>query len=187
MPSEEILRAECLAFRLHFLHIERYIKKPTTKEVQSILDKGRGIVKMMTLAPENCDPEIVELLQENGVVVSAGHTNATYKEANDGFKRIPVATHLYNAMSPLQHRAPGMVGAIFDHASAMSSVVCDGIHADFAAVRIAKHIMNDRLFYITDAVTECQDGDYPHVFKGDHYTLPDGTLSGSALLWLSAF
>lgn len=162
-------------------HIERYIKTPTVEEVSFLIDKGRGIFKMMTVAPECCDPAIIDLLQENGILVSAGHTNATYSEATNGFSKIPVATHLYNAMSPLQHRAPGMVGAIFDHPTAMSSVVCDGIHADFAAVRIAKQIMKERLFYITDAVTECLDGDYPHVFKGDHYALPNGTLSGSSL------
>jgi N-acetylglucosamine-6-phosphate deacetylase len=162
-------------------HIERYIKKPTVAEVKELLTLGKDIIKMMTVAPECCDEEIIDLLQSNGVLVSAGHTNATYEEANKGFEKIPVATHLYNAMSPLQHRAPGMVGAIFDHATAMSSVVCDGIHADFAAVRIAKQVMGRRLFYITDAVTECPDGDYPHVFRGDHYALPNGTLSGSSL------
>jgi N-acetylglucosamine-6-phosphate deacetylase len=162
-------------------HIERYIKKPSEHEIKILLERGRDVVKMMTIAPECCEPALIDLLQQNGVLVSAGHTNASYSEAFRGFEKIPVATHLFNAMSPLQHRAPGMVGALFDHPSAKSSVVCDGIHADFAAVRIAKKIMGDRLFYITDAVTECGEGEYPHVFKGDHYTLPDGTLSGSAL------
>lgn len=162
-------------------HIEKYIKQATVEEVSFLLDKGKDVVKMMTIAPECCDETIVDLLQSRGVLVSAGHTNATYTEAMKGFEKIPVATHLYNAMSPLQHRAPGMVGAIFDHPRAMSSVVCDGIHVDFAAVRIAKQIMKERLFYITDAVTECADGDYPHLFKGDHYALPNGTLSGSSL------
>jgi len=63
----------------------------------------------------------------------------------------------------------------------MSSIVCDGIHVDYAAVRIAKKIMQQRLFYITDAVAEIKTGEYQHIFKGDRYTLPDGTLSGSSL------
>jgi N-acetylglucosamine-6-phosphate deacetylase len=74
-----------------------------------------------------------------------------------------------------------MVGAIMDHPTAMSSIVCDGIHVDYAAVRIAKKIMKERLFYITDAVAEITTGEYQHIFKGDRYTLPDGTLSGSSL------
>lgn len=163
-------------------HVERYIKKPSIDEVTMLLAKGKGIFKMMTVAPECCDPSIISLLQKNGILVSAGHSNATYAEATAAFNNgIPVATHLYNAMSPLQHRAPGMVGAIFDHSSAKSSVVCDGIHADYAAVRIAKQIMKERLFYITDAVAETTAGEYQHLFRGDRYELPDGTLSGSSL------
>jgi N-acetylglucosamine-6-phosphate deacetylase len=163
-------------------HAERFIKKPTVEEVELLLEKGKDVVKMMTVAPECCEPSIIALLQQNAVLVSAGHSNATYEEATAAFNRgIPVATHLFNAMSPLQHRAPGMVGAILDHPTAMSSVVCDGIHAHFAAIRIAKQVMKERLFYITDAVAETKVGEYQHLFRGDHYALPDGTLSGSAL------
>jgi N-acetylglucosamine-6-phosphate deacetylase len=79
-----------------------------------------------------------------------------------------------------------MVGAIYDHPDVRSSIVCDGIHVDFASVRISKKTMGDRLFFITDAVTEVQYGEYVHVFKGDRYTLPDGTLSGSSLTMLQA-
>ena len=114
--------------------------------------------------------------------MSAGHTNATYREAMNGFnKGIPTATHLFNAMSPFQHREPGMVGGIFDHPRAMSSIVCDGVHVEYPAVRIAKQILKERLFFITDAVAEITEGEYKHIFKGDRYTLPDGTLSGSSL------
>jgi N-acetylglucosamine-6-phosphate deacetylase len=83
-------------------------------------------------------------------------------------------------MSPLQHRSPGMVGAIFDHPTVMSSIIPDGQHVDFAAVRIAKQIMKQRLFVITDAVTETTEGYYPHQFAGDKYE-SNGILSGSAL------
>lgn len=163
-------------------HAEKYIKKPTIEEVRLLLQKGKGVFNMMTLAPECCDPEIITLLQQNGILVSAGHTNASYEEATAAFNNgIRVATHLYNAMSPLQHRAPGAVGAILNHPTVMSSVVCDGIHASFAAVRIAKMVMKERLFYITDAVAETTTGEYQHLFRGNHYALPDGTLSGSSL------
>ena len=163
-------------------HLAELIKKPTRDEVASLLKAGEGIIKMITIAPECCDPAIISLLREQGILVSAGHSNATYAEARSAFNSgIPAATHLYNAMSPLQHRAPGMVGAILDHEEVKSSIVCDGIHVDFAAARIAKKIMGHRLFYITDAVTETTGGLYTHLFKKDHYELPDGTLSGSAL------
>ena len=68
--------------------------------------------------------------------------------------------------------------------SCRGAVVCDGIHVDFASVRISKKIMGERLFFITDAVSEVLHGEYQHVFKKDRYTLPDGTLSGSALTML---
>lgn len=168
-------------------HLEKFIKKPGMDEIRMLLEKGKGVFKMMTIAPEQCEKECIELLLQHKVVVSAGHSNATYSQAIDGFYLgIPAATHLFNAMSPLQGREPGMVGAVYDHNDVRASIVCDGIHVDFNAVRISKKIMQDRLFFITDAVAEVQYGEYSHVFKEDRYTLPDGTLSGSALTMLQA-
>lgn len=168
-------------------HIERFIKKPTVEEIRLLLEKGKGLLRMMTLAPEQCGRDCIELLLENNIVISAGHSNATYDQAIDGFYQgIPAATHLFNAMSPFQGRQPGMVGAIYDNPDVRSSIVCDGIHVDFSSVRISKKILGERLFFITDAVAEVQYGEYVHVFKGDRYTLPDGTLSGSALTMLRA-
>jgi len=163
-------------------HLEKFIKKPTVDEVNMLLQKGKGVIKMMTLAPEQCDENIIDLLLTQNIIVSAGHSNATYEEAIDGFYQgIPAATHLFNAMSPLQGREPGMVGAIYDNTDVMCSIVCDGVHVDFASVRISKKIMEERLFFITDAVTEVLHGEYQHLFKEDRYTLTNGTLSGSCL------
>ena len=168
-------------------HIEEYIKKPTVEEINMLLEAGRDVIRMITIAPEMCSDEVIDLLLKNILVVSAGHTNAKYAEANHGFNRgIPAATHLYNAMSSLQHREPGMVGAIFNHPMVLSSLVCDGVHVDYAAVIIAKKVMQTRLFYITDAVAETLEGEYQHLYKGDRYALPDGTLSGSSLTMMQA-
>src|SRR5579871_2484257 len=94
-------------------HIEKFIKKPTPEEIGLLLQKGKDLFRMMTLAPEQCDPACIKLLLDNGIIVSAGHSNSTYEEAVNGFYLgIPAATHLFNAMSPLQGRQPGMVGAI---------------------------------------------------------------------------
>lgn len=167
-------------------HLESCIQTPNVKELSRLLEKGRGVIKMMTLAPERCSDEVIELLINNDILVSAGHTDATYKQAMHGFDLgIPLATHLYNAMSPLNHREPGMVGAIFEHTLVMSSLVSDGIHVSYPAIRIAQQVMGYRLFLITDAVTAAE-GEYTHVFKGDRYTLPDGTLSGSSLTMMQA-
>ena len=81
------------------------------------------------------------LIQKNNIIVSAGHSNASYEVATQFFNNgITVATHLFNAMSSLQHRAPGMVGALMNHPSACCSLVADGYHVDFAAIKIAKKI-----------------------------------------------
>jgi N-acetylglucosamine-6-phosphate deacetylase len=162
-------------------HLESFIHSPTVEEVKELLEYGKGVITMITLAPEVCSKEVIELIKSYNVVISAGHSNATYEEATLAFNSgIPAATHLYNAMSALQHRAPGMVGAIFDHHSVMSSIVPDGFHVDFAAIRIAKRIMGERLFAITDAVTETSDGPYPHHLADDRYE-SNNILSGSAL------
>jgi len=162
-------------------HIDQFIHSPRVEEAKALLEYGKGVITMITLAPEVCSTEVIELVQSYGVIISAGHSNATFEEANEGFEKgIHVATHLYNAMSPLQHRAPGIVGAVLNHETVMSSIVADGYHVDFAAISIAKKVMQERLFFITDAVTETNEGYYPHKFVDDKYE-SNGILSGSAL------
>ena len=162
-------------------HNSDVIHAPSLQEVQDLLNYGKEWISMITLAPEVCSHEIIDLIQSSGIVVSAGHTNASYEMASEFFNNnIKVATHLYNAMSPLQHRAPGMVGALFNHKHAMCSLVADGFHVDFSAISIAKKIMGERLFCITDAVTTTTTGMYQHQLVGDKYESA-GTLSGSAL------
>jgi N-acetylglucosamine-6-phosphate deacetylase len=83
-------------------------------------------------------------------------------------------------MSGLQHRQPGLVGATLNHSTVMASIIPDGYHVDFAAISIAKKIMQERLFVITDAVTTTKDGHYKHELFENKYE-SNGTLSGSAL------
>ncbi|WP_439504758.1 N-acetylglucosamine-6-phosphate deacetylase [Sediminibacterium sp.] len=166
-------------------HLSEFIYQPTANQVRDLLEYGKGIITMITLAPEICDKEIVDLIQSYGVVVSAGHSNADYATATKAFNNgISTATHLYNAMSALQHREPGMVGAIFNHPTVYCSIVPDGYHVNFEAIQIAKKQMGNRLFAITDAVTETVSGAYPHQLSGDKYE-SNGILSGSALTMLT--
>ena len=167
-------------------HLEAFIHSPSLEEVKELLAYGKDVIKIITLAPEVCSPEIVSLIQSEGIIVSAGHSNASFEEATNAFNNgIGTATHLFNAMSPLQHRAPGFVGAVFNHPTVMSSVVPDGYHVDFEAIKIAKKQMGERLFVITDAVAETKIGPYPHHLVGDKYE-SNGILSGSALTMISA-
>ena len=168
-------------------HIKEWVVSPTMEAVQTLLQKADGIIKMVTLAPECVDEKIMQLFAENGVVVSIGHSNANFGEATNTMNNgATTVTHLYNAMSPLHHREPGLVGAAMQHSSATASIIPDGIHVHYEAVKIAKQIMGDRLFFITDAVTDTTVGPYQHVLNTDHYDLPNGTLSGSTLTMLTA-
>lgn len=167
-------------------HIESLVHSPSLAEVKELLEYGKGVIKMITLAPETVSREILQLIRSEGIIISAGHSNATYDEAKNGFANgITAVTHLYNAMSPLQHRQPGLVGAAMDDATVMASIIPDGYHVDYAAIRIAKQVLKERLFIITDAVTDTGTGPYPHQQAGDKYEA-GGILSGSALTMAKA-
>lgn len=167
-------------------HIESLIHSPSLQEVEALLNYGKDVIKIITLAPEVCSKEVIDLIQASGIKIFAGHSNATYEESMQSFDNgIAAVTHLYNAMSPLQHRSPGLVGATLDHQKIKASIIADGFHVDYAAIRIAKKIMQERLFAITDAVTSTSDGYYQHQPEGDKYTA-DNILSGSALTMYKA-
>jgi N-acetylglucosamine-6-phosphate deacetylase len=167
-------------------HPEKYIKKGTLAEVQRWIEMADGVIKMMTLAPELQDKEVIDYLNDNGVILSSGHSNATYQQGKSFLNNpIKAVTHLYNAMPQMHHREPGYIPAIFEERP-YTSVVADGIHVDFAMIRLAKRELGDKLFLITDAVTTTNQGAYQHQFTGDRYVMPDGTLSGSCLTMLKA-
>jgi len=167
-------------------HPTKYIKKGTLAEVERWIAMADGVIKMMTIAPELQDAEVIAYLNDHGVIISSGHSNATYQEGKT-FLNNPVkaVTHLFNAMPQMHHREPGYIPAIFEE-KPYTSIVADGIHVDFAMVRLAKRELGDKLFLITDAVTAADRGTYQHQFTGDRYTMPDGTLSGSCLTMLKA-
>jgi N-acetylglucosamine-6-phosphate deacetylase len=162
-------------------HIESLIHSPTLKEVEDLLAYGKDVIKIITLAPEVCSKEIIDYILSNEIIISAGHSNATYQQGTYAFDNgIATATHLFNAMGPLHHREAGLPGAIFQHPTAMASIIPDGFHVDYEIINIAKKIMKERLFIITDAVTQTTEGLYPHQLSGDKYE-SNGILSGSAL------
>jgi N-acetylglucosamine-6-phosphate deacetylase len=167
-------------------HMEELVHPPSLSEVKELLNYGKGVIKMITLAPEVCCEEIIDYMCLQDFVLSAGHSNATYQQAMNGFEQgISAVTHLYNAMSPFQHREPGLAGAAMNQEHAMVSIIPDGHHVDYAAIQIAKKILGERLFAITDAVTETTIGPYKHYLAGDKYESA-GILSGSALTMAKA-
>ncbi|WP_295674722.1 N-acetylglucosamine-6-phosphate deacetylase [uncultured Mucilaginibacter sp.] len=167
-------------------HPAKLIKKGTLAEVQRWIESADGVIKMMTIAPELQDQEVINYLHDHGVILSSGHSNASYAEGKSFLnKPIPAVTHLFNAMPQMHHRDPGYIPAIFEERP-YTSIVNDGIHVDFAMVRLAKRELGDKLFLITDRVTAASKGTYQHQFTGDRFVMPDGTLSGSCLTMLKA-
>lgn len=168
-------------------HVEAFIHKAELDEVKRLIDYADGTVKMMTMAAELQDDAVISYLLDNNVVLSLGHSDATFAEATAAYsKGFKTTTHLFNAMPPIHHRAPNLPIALFNHPTAMASIIADGNHVDFEMLKISHRLMGDRLFLITDAVTECNAGPYQHQLDGDKFITADGILSGSNITMLQA-
>jgi len=168
-------------------HVSEYIRKPEPEQLKSLLDEGRGVIKMITVAPELCERDFIKKITAEGIIACAGHSNATFDQALTGIQSgITGITHLFNAMSAFHHREAGLPGAAMHSADVMASIVADGIHVDYKVISLAKRLLKDRLYLISDAVEENRKGAYQHILRGDRYTLEDGTLSGSALTMMKA-
>jgi N-acetylglucosamine-6-phosphate deacetylase len=127
------------------------VRKPDAALVDFLCENADVITKV-TLAPERVSTEVIRKLVAAGIVVSAGHSNATLKEAKIGFRAgITFATHLYNAMPYITGREPGLAGAIFDEPDVYCGIIVDGMHVDYANVRNAKRLKGDKLCLVTDA------------------------------------
>ncbi|GAA4097404.1 N-acetylglucosamine-6-phosphate deacetylase [Mucilaginibacter panaciglaebae] len=169
-------------------HMAAYMHKATLDKVKLWLDLGDGVIKMMTIAPELQDDDVINYLIDQGIILSSGHSNATYQQGKTFLNNpIKAVTHLYNAMPQMHHREPGYIPAIFEERP-YTSIVADGVHVDFAMIRLAKRELGDKLFLITDAVTETTEGIYPlHTLQGNYYVMPPhNTLSGSCLTMIRA-
>ncbi|WP_316801555.1 N-acetylglucosamine-6-phosphate deacetylase [Pedobacter frigidisoli] len=168
-------------------HIPEFVRMASLDEIKELLDRGDGVIKMMTIAPECQDEKVIQYLLDHKVLVSLGHSDASFIEATMAYDNgIKTTTHLFNAMSPVHHRKPGIPTAFFNHQKAMASIIVDGEHLDYEVVKIAYKLSKGRLFLITDAVTPCNIPPYQHIQKDNKFVMPDGTLSGSSLTMLKA-
>lgn len=166
-----------------------HVHRPDAEMFRELNKASGHMVRLLALAPEEPGAmECIEALKDE-VVLSVAHTTAGYETAAEAFQRgASHVTHLYNAMSGLSHRAPGVVGAAADDPSVEAELICDGIHVHPATVRQTfKMFGDDRIILISDSMeaTGMPDGEYAlggqKVFKkGSYATLEDGTLAGSA-------
>lgn len=153
----------------------------------SSLKRGRTLV---TLAPERTTPAMIQRLADAGVHVAAGHTNARYETMRQALDHgLTGVTHLFNAMSPLTSREPGVVGAVLENQTAWAGIIVDGRHVDPVTLRIALRTRPlDRFMLVTDAMPTVGLADKRFVLQGRPIVVrdgvcvgEDGTLAGSDL------
>jgi N-acetylglucosamine-6-phosphate deacetylase len=165
---------------------ERFILKPDADFVKANAD----IIKIITLAPEEDKDflEIKRMADETDVVVSMGHTSADYKSAMESTKNgVKHATHLFNAMTPMTHRAPGVVGAALN-SDVTCELIVDTYHVDPALYEMVYKMKGRKLCFITDCLPAggLPEGEYTLggakiIYKNNLCKLEDGTIAGSVL------
>ena len=150
---------------------------------------ANGLIKLVDIAPE--EPGAMEFIDraKGEVVISLAHTASDYDTAREAIERgASHATHLYNAMPPLNHREPGVIGAVRDSEKCHPELICDGVHIHPSVIRATFAMFGaDRMILISDSMraTGLEDGEYtlggqPVTVRGNLATLHDGTIAGSA-------
>lgn len=169
---------------------ERNIIPCDVKVCERFLEVSEGLVKFMGIAPEESENAVsfIEAVKDK-VNVSLAHTNADYDTAMAAFNAgADHAVHLYNAMPAFTHRAPGVIGAVYDSKHVMAEIICDGVHIHPAAVRATFEMMGeDRMILISDSMRAAgmPDGSYTlggldvNVVRNRATLASDGAIAGS--------
>lgn len=176
-------------------HDANLMRTMTEADVDEILSLGIETL-LLTVSPERIAPGLIRRLVQGGAIVSLGHSNATYDQilmaVDAGASGI---THLFNAMSPLTHRAPGVVGGALDAGELWCGMIADGHHVHPAAIGIALRAKRPpgRIFLVTDAMSTVGSDQQTITLNGrtvwrrnGALELEDGTLAGSDLDMMSA-
>ncbi len=170
---------------------EAFLHDPDPAMLHRLQQAAQGMVKLVTLAAEQPGAlEFIRSAQEDGITVSLGHTTADYDTACAAYEAgARQATHLFNAMPPFTHRAPGVVGAAFDHSQVKVELISDGVHIHPSVVRAVFQLFGaGRVILISDSLraTGMPDGRYPFggqeiEVHGNRATMADdpNTLAGS--------
>jgi N-acetylglucosamine-6-phosphate deacetylase len=164
--------------------------RPIDEAAVELLSSLTNGVTLVTLAPELVPPEYIRTLVSRGVIVAAGHTAATYEQMRAALNEgVSGFTHLFNAMTQLVGRAPGVVGAALESDSAWCGIIADGVHVHPASLRVALAAKGpDELVLVTDAMPTVGSGETSFML-GDRLirvvdgrcVAEDGTLAGSNL------
>lgn len=174
-------------------HNPRHIRHPDQDMIDYMLNHADAITKV-TMAPEVVPEATIQQLSQSGIIVSAGHSNASYDQARNGFAAgMRFVTHLYNAMPLISGRSPGLIGATFDTPEIYAGIIADGHHVAWPSIRIAKRLKGDKLILVTDATAPAGANIESFIFAGKTVYYRDGAvmdengvLSGSALTMIKA-
>ena len=166
-----------------------HIRQVTVEELQAIQEILEDKLKIITLAPEKeGTKELIQYAVENGIVVSAGHTNASWEEAKRGINwGLSHATHFFNGMKGLHHRKPGTVGAFLEAESPTIELIADGSHIHPAVINLILNCKStDKVILVTDSMRAAgmEDGEYnlggmQVIIKEGTARLESGNLAGS--------
>jgi len=172
-------------------HSANYVRFPSINEFKEIWEASNHAVKIVTLAPELEESNIlIQKLRELGIVASIGHSNATYTQVVDAIRHgVRHATHMFNRMSGFDHREPGVVGAVLVNDELTAELICDSIHVHPAAMRLLVRIKgSERVVLVTDAIRAAgmPDGEYALgkqriIVKDGVSRLESGDFAGSTL------
>ena len=171
-------------------HPQEYLLPLTIEQVKRVLGDYAQIVKVITLAPElDITGEVIPYLRSLGIIVSLGHSLATAAQAEAAFNQgATMVTHAFNAMPPLHHREPGLLGAAITHPHVMCGFIADGEHIAPMMLDILLRANHQGIFLVSDALAPLglPDGVYPWdsreiEVKNGTARLADGTLSGTTL------
>lgn len=164
--------------------------------MQELWDVSEGLIINMTVAPELKNMRNLALFCiSKGIVLQAGHTNATYEQMIEGMQvRILHVTHLFNAMSRIHHRDPGAVGAVFIHPELSCEIIADGIHINPEIIKFLLTCKSlDKIVLVTDSLKPTHQTTSPLVANGEEvyfdkcfYRKSDNTIAGSALTMLDS-
>jgi N-acetylglucosamine-6-phosphate deacetylase len=166
-----------------------------TREIVDEIRPLRGGVTLLTLAPETVEPELVRRLVDKGIIVACGHSNASAAQVAAALQAgLRGFSHLYNAMSQLRAREPGVVGQALADRDSWCGIIADGHHVAAAALEIARRCKGpERLMLVTDAMPSVGTTLTSFTLQGKPVTVsngvcrdPDGTLAGAALDMASA-
>ncbi|MBV8498619.1 MAG: amidohydrolase family protein [Candidatus Eremiobacteraeota bacterium] len=162
------------------IHRQEWLLSASAARAQEMLDACKGACLLVTMAPEvEGASDALRVFVENGVVCSAGHTAARYREGmlaiGLGFRSL---THAFNGMPPLDHRDPSILAAFIQDRRTLVQVICDGFHVSPVMIDILHRTLGDRVVLVTDNMPASDPG---YHIEGGVMRAADGTIAGSAL------